>query len=57
LAYPETVGGYRVVGVRDLTIGYDSNTPNNKPLLPVSSSSEMITFSLENNTVFTIRTR
>ncbi|KAI9010316.1 hypothetical protein CLU79DRAFT_773822 [Phycomyces nitens] len=56
LAYPETIGGYKVVSVRDLTIGYDSSKPGNKPTLPVSASSEMITFSLENHTVFTIRT-
>ncbi|KAF7723588.1 Phosphoglucomutase-3 [Apophysomyces ossiformis] len=56
LSYPETIGGYKVVGIRDLTIGYDSNTSDGNPTLPVSSSSEMITFKLENNTVFTIRT-
>ncbi|KAI8145427.1 hypothetical protein BJV82DRAFT_643703 [Fennellomyces sp. T-0311] len=54
--YPKEIAGYRVVGVRDLTVGYDSNTPDNRPTLPVSSSSEMITFKLENNAVFTIRT-
>ncbi|ORX50843.1 hypothetical protein DM01DRAFT_1363573 [Hesseltinella vesiculosa] len=56
LAYPSSIGGYKVVSVRDLTIGYDSSTPDHQPTLPVSSSSEMITFRLENNTVFTIRT-
>ncbi|KAI8374330.1 uncharacterized protein BYT42DRAFT_547388 [Radiomyces spectabilis] len=56
LAYPETIGGYKVTSVRDLTIGYDSSIPGNKPSMPVSASSEMITFRLENNTVFTIRT-
>ncbi|KAI8081681.1 uncharacterized protein BX664DRAFT_366909 [Halteromyces radiatus] len=56
LAYPKTVAGYKVVSIRDLTIGYDSSKPDNKPTLPVSSSSEMITFRLENSTVFTIRT-
>ncbi|KAI8092267.1 Phosphoglucomutase/phosphomannomutase [Gilbertella persicaria] len=56
LDYPTTVGGYKVTGIRDLTVGYDSSKPNHEPTLPVSSSSEMITFSLENNTVFTIRT-
>ncbi|KAI9493550.1 hypothetical protein BDB00DRAFT_822476 [Zychaea mexicana] len=54
--YPRDIAGYRVVGVRDLTVGYDSNTPSNKPTLPVSASSEMITFKLENNAIFTIRT-
>ena len=45
-----------MTGIRDLTIGYDSATPDNFPTLPVSSSSEMITFKLENGCVFTIRT-
>jgi phosphomannomutase len=45
-----------VTGIRDLTVGYDSATPDNVPTLPVSSSSEMITFKLENGCVFTIRT-
>ncbi|KAG1169097.1 hypothetical protein G6F70_008690 [Rhizopus microsporus] len=56
LNYPTTVGGHKVTAIRDLTIGYDSSTQDNEPTLPVSSSSEMITFRLENNTVFTIRT-
>ncbi|KAG2216869.1 hypothetical protein INT45_009400 [Circinella minor] len=55
-AYPKQIAGVPVIGVRDLTVGYDSNTPDNKPTLPVSSSSEMITFRLKNNAVFTIRT-
>lgn len=45
-----------MIGIRDLTIGYDSATPDHQPTLPVSSSSEMITFKLENGCVFTIRT-
>lgn len=57
LAYPKTVGGVEVTGIRDLTVGYDSSTKDHEPTLPVSSSSEMITFRLANNTVFTIRTR
>ncbi|CAO3669436.1 unnamed protein product [Umbelopsis ramanniana] len=56
LNYPATIGGHKVTGIRDLTIGYDSATPDNFPTLPVSSSSEMITFKLENGCVFTIRT-
>lgn len=55
--YPTHIGGSKVVGIRDLTVGYDSTTPDHLPTLPVSSSSEMITFRLENGTVFTIRTR
>ncbi|KAG2178055.1 hypothetical protein INT43_003308 [Umbelopsis isabellina] len=56
LQYPENIGKYRVVGIRDLTVGYDSDTKDNTPTLPVSSSSEMITFKLDNGCVFTIRT-
>ncbi|CAO3678925.1 unnamed protein product [Rhizopus stolonifer] len=56
LNYPKTVGGHQVTSVRDLTIGYDSSSSDGEPTLPVSSSSEMITFRLANNTVFTIRT-
>ncbi|CAO3664381.1 unnamed protein product [Umbelopsis vinacea] len=56
LNYPATIGGHKVIGIRDLTIGYDSATPDHQPTLPVSSSSEMITFKLENGCVFTIRT-
>ncbi|KAI8333695.1 hypothetical protein BC941DRAFT_434208 [Chlamydoabsidia padenii] len=56
LSYPKTIGGYKVTSIRDLTIGYDSSKSDFKPTLPVSSSSEMITFRLENSTVFTIRT-
>ncbi|KAI7866258.1 hypothetical protein BDF14DRAFT_1875312 [Spinellus fusiger] len=55
-AYPTTIGGHKVVSVRDLTVGYDSSQPGNQPTLPVSAASEMITFRLDNHTVFTIRT-
>lgn len=56
--YPEVVCGGRlkVVGVRDLTTGYDSTQPDLKAALPVSSSSQMITFWLENGVVITLRT-
>ncbi|GAA5795843.1 hypothetical protein EDC94DRAFT_595345 [Helicostylum pulchrum] len=56
LNYPKQIGGHQVTGVRDLTVGYESTTEDHKPTLPVSASSEMITFCLANNTVFTIRT-
>jgi phosphomannomutase len=56
LNYPTTIGGHKVTGIRDLTIGYDSTTADHYPTLPVSSSSEMITFKLDNGCVFTIRT-
>ncbi|KAJ3319383.1 Phosphoglucomutase-2 [Boothiomyces sp. JEL0866] len=56
LEYPKEIGGFKVVYVRDLTIGYDSLAPENKPTLPVSSSSQMITFKLENDCLITLRT-
>jgi phosphoglucomutase len=45
-----------ILFIRDLTIGYDSSQPDKIPLLPVSSSSQMITLKLSNGCVFTIRT-
>mgnify|MGYP000853900391 FL=1 len=42
--YPESVGKYKIKYIRDLTDGYDNSKPDNKPVLPVSKSSEMITF-------------
>ncbi|TPX51447.1 phosphoglucosamine mutase [Synchytrium endobioticum] len=55
-SYPTHIGGFKVTSVRDLTVGYDTNTPNHLPTLPVSSSSQMITFRLENGCVMTLRT-
>lgn len=56
LQYPSTIGGSKVVSIRDLTAGFDSSTTDNKPTLPTSSSSQMITFTLENSCVITLRT-
>lgn len=41
--YPKLVGGRTVVRWRDLTVGYDSQTDDHIPDLPVSKSSQMIT--------------
>ncbi|VDN29118.1 unnamed protein product [Cylicostephanus goldi] len=49
------VGGVAVKSVRDLTIGYDNSQPDNKPTLPLSTTSEMITFFLVNGNVATVR--
>uniref|UniRef100_A0A665UJI1 Phosphoglucomutase 2-like 1 n=1 Tax=Echeneis naucrates TaxID=173247 RepID=A0A665UJI1_ECHNA len=51
LSYPETCGGIRIIHVRDVTTGYDSSQ-----VLPVSGNSEMITFTLQNGIVATLRT-
>lgn len=58
--YPKTIGPFKVERWRDLTVGYDSSTSNNYPLLPVSSSVQMITVTLSNENpdegvVFTAR--
>uniref|UniRef100_A0A0N4ZAC0 Phosphoglucomutase n=1 Tax=Parastrongyloides trichosuri TaxID=131310 RepID=A0A0N4ZAC0_PARTI len=55
MKFPETIGGQKVKYIRDLTIGYDTEQPGNKPKLPISTSSEMITFTLENGNVITLR--
>ncbi len=54
LKYPSHIGGFKVVRVRDLTVGFDSET--GLPKLPCSRESEMITFRLENGAVITVRT-
>ncbi|XP_060078816.1 phosphopentomutase-like [Ylistrum balloti] len=54
--YPESCGPYKIKYIRDLTVGYDNSQSNNKPLLPVSKSSQMITFTFENGCVATLRT-
>ncbi|GBG25996.1 Phosphoglucomutase-2 [Hondaea fermentalgiana] len=54
--YVETCGKYKVKDVRDLLApGFDSSQPNKMPILPVSSSSSMLTFTFENGCVVTLR--
>uniref|UniRef100_H3CJC9 Phosphoglucomutase 2 n=1 Tax=Tetraodon nigroviridis TaxID=99883 RepID=H3CJC9_TETNG len=55
-SYPTECGRFSVSAVRDLTTGYDNNQPDNKAVLPTSSSSQMITFSFTNGGVATMRT-
>ncbi|XP_065216435.1 phosphopentomutase [Planococcus citri] len=57
-SYPDSIGDgkYKITSVRDLTAGFDSSMPDNKPILPVSKSSQMITFSFENGFICTLRT-
>lgn len=55
---PSTIGSFQVVGWRDLTVGYDSSTPDNTPVLPVDPASQMITGELRASTGrvrFTVR--
>ncbi|CAG5939293.1 unnamed protein product [Menidia menidia] len=55
-SYPSECGRFSITAVRDLTTGYDSNQPDNKAVLPTSSSSQMITFTFSNGGVATMRT-
>lgn len=57
-AYPSSidVGKYKIESIRDLTTGTDTAQPDGKSLLPSSKSSQMITFTLKNGTVITLRT-
>lgn len=41
--YPKRIQDFRVVEWRDLTIGYESSTVDNVPILPVDATSQMIT--------------
>ncbi|XP_015523670.2 phosphoglucomutase-2 [Neodiprion lecontei] len=56
--YPSSIlgGKYPIIGIRDLTTGYDNTQPDNKAILPVSKSSQMVTFTFENGLVLTLRT-
>jgi len=54
--YPAACGRFKIVNIRDLTVGYDSSFPDNKARLPVSASSQMITFSFDNGVILTLRT-
>ena len=49
------IGEFKVAGIRDMTLGFDSRTENKIPVLP-KQSGQMITFYLENGCVATIRT-
>jgi phosphomannomutase len=58
LQYPTCIleGKYPIRSVRDLTTGYDNTQPGNRAVLPVSNSSQMITFTFKNGLVTTLRT-
>ncbi|RZC39357.1 PGM PMM I domain containing protein [Asbolus verrucosus] len=47
---------YKISTIRDLTTGYDNSQTDNKAILPVSKSSQMITFNFTNGLVCTLRT-
>ena len=52
--YPNEILG-SAVRVRDLTMGFDSTTQDNVPLLPVSRDTQMITFTLKTGDRITLR--
>ena len=54
--YPQACGRFPIRYVRDLTLGYDNEQQGNRPVLPVSSGSEMLTFTFENGAIITLRT-
>ncbi|KAH8355238.1 hypothetical protein KR093_009389, partial [Drosophila rubida] len=56
--YPTSLlnGEFQIEHVRDLTTGYDSSTKDKKATLPISSSTQMITFTFKNGFVITLRT-
>ncbi|ODQ83224.1 hypothetical protein BABINDRAFT_6071 [Babjeviella inositovora NRRL Y-12698] len=45
-SHPSHIGEFSVVSWRDLTVGYDSTTADNVPVLPSDPSSQMITATL-----------
>ncbi|KAJ9626913.1 hypothetical protein H2203_003370 [Taxawa tesnikishii (nom. ined.)] len=49
------VGRRRIMRWRDLTVGYDSATPDSRPALPVDSNAQMISCELEGGVCFTVR--
>ncbi|KAM8822210.1 glucose 1,6-bisphosphate synthase isoform 1-T1 [Synchiropus picturatus] len=54
-SYPAVCGGVPIVQVRDVTTGYDSGQPDRRSVLPVTRSSQMITFTLQNGVTATLR--
>ncbi|XP_062872749.1 glucose 1,6-bisphosphate synthase [Trichomycterus rosablanca] len=54
--YPKICGGYSIDHIRDVTTGYDSSQPDQKCVLPLSKSSQMVTFTFQNGIVATLRT-
>lgn len=49
-SFPENIGPFSVQAWRDLTVGFDSTTSDNVPILPVDGASQMITATLKDET-------
>ncbi|KAJ5066435.1 phosphomannomutase 45a [Anaeramoeba ignava] len=54
--YPKFCGDFPIKFIRDLTVCYDNSKPDLVPILPCSKSSQMITFTLDNGCIVTLRT-
>jgi phosphoglucomutase len=48
-SHPKAIGQFSVTSWRDLTVGYDSRTNDNKPILPVSATTQMVTVELKDS--------
>jgi phosphomannomutase len=55
LSHINKFGEYAVTRIKDVSLGYDSDSGSLPEDKPVSPSSEMITFELDNSTVMTLR--
>ena len=51
----QKLGSFKILRWRDMTQGYDSQTSDKKPVLPVDSSSQMLTLWLDREVRFTLR--
>lgn len=53
--HPTSIGTRKIMRWRDLTLGYDSQSKNHIPDLPIDATSQMITCELDDGAVFTVR--
>lgn len=53
--YPKHLGKAGIKFVRDLGTGFDNSQPDNRAVLPLSTSSDMVTFTLETGSIVTLR--
>ena len=53
--YAKSMGEYKIIRVRDVTTGYDTNEIDKKSKLPIQPNQQMITFWFENGATATMR--
>uniref|UniRef100_A0A8C9GQW1 Phosphoglucomutase n=1 Tax=Piliocolobus tephrosceles TaxID=591936 RepID=A0A8C9GQW1_9PRIM len=53
--YKDKLGSYKIINIRDLTLGYDSSTSNKKSVIMSTPYSQNITLTFENTAILTIR--